>query len=331
MSDASGPNTPRSRRAARLGKHVPRNRTVRFAVLGSSVQRAAASGYPSSRSSALKRRIIVGGLVLLSLVLITVSFRSSALDGAQGTAASILRPFEVAADRISRPFRDAAGWAHGLADAKSENKKLRAQVDTLRQQLIQDESAVQENVQLKQALNYKGPASLANFDRVHTAVLTNPLSAIDESITIAAGTDDGIAAGNVVITPQGLVGTVDKAQSGVSRVTLLTDGQSAVTARDLTNPAAVGIVKRGGGDVLVFDRVPKAPYVGVGDTVITAGSVGRGALPSMFPRGIQIGTVASQSNNDVNTFKTIQLTPFVSFANLQSVIVLVPRAAGAGG
>jgi rod shape-determining protein MreC len=190
---------------------------------------------------------------------------------------------------------------------------------------------VQENVQLKQALNYKGPASLANFDRVHTAVLTNPLSAIDESITIAAGTDDGIAAGNVVITPQGLVGTVDKAQSGVSRVTLLTDGQSAVTARDLTNPAAVGIVKRGGGDVLVFDRVPKAPYVGVGDTVITAGSVGRGALPSMFPRGIQIGTVASQSNNDVNTFKTIQLTPFVSFANLQSVIVLVPRAAGAGG
>ena len=83
--------------------------------------------------------------------------------------------------------------------------------------------------------------------------------------------------------------------------------------------------------MLVFDRVPKAPYVGVGDTVITAGSVGRGALPSMFPRGIQIGTVASQSNNDVNTFKTIQLTPFVNFANLQSVIVLVPRAAGAGG
>ena len=45
--------------------------------------------------------------------------------------------------------------------------------------------------------------------------------------------------------------------------------------------------------MLVFDRVPKAPYVGVGDTVITAGSLGRGALPSMFPRGIQIGTVAS--------------------------------------
>ena len=64
-------------------------------------------------------------------------------------------------------------------------------------------------------------------------------------------------------------------------MTLLTDGQSAVTATDLTNPAAVGVIKRGGGgsDVLVLDRVPKAPYVGVGDTVITAGSLGRARCP----------------------------------------------------
>ena len=99
---------------------MPRNRTVRLAVLGSSVQRAAPSGYPSSRSSALKRRIIVGGLVLLSLVLITVSFRSSALDGVQGTAASVLRPFEVAADRVTRPFRDAVEL-----DARADRREVR--------------------------------------------------------------------------------------------------------------------------------------------------------------------------------------------------------------
>ena len=62
---------------------VPRNRTARFAVLGSSVQRPAASGYSSTRSSAVRRKIVVGCLVLLSLVLITVSFRSDALDPVQ--------------------------------------------------------------------------------------------------------------------------------------------------------------------------------------------------------------------------------------------------------
>jgi rod shape-determining protein MreC len=307
---------------------VPRNRTVRVAVLGSSVQRTATSGYPSSRSSALKRRIVVGVLVLLSLVLITVSFRSTALDGAQGTAAGILRPFEVAADRVSRPFGDAVGWAHGLVDAKSENERLRAEVEKLRLQVIQDESAVQQNVNLKSQLHYRGPPSVANFDRVHTVVLTNPQDAIDQTVTIGAGAADGLAQGNVVVSPTGgLVGTVDRVFAHVAHVTLLTDNESAVTAIDLTYPTAVGIVEPGGGgsDVLMLDLVSKTKYVAVGDTIITAGSIGKGKLPSMFPRGIPIGTVTSQRNNDVNPFKNIQVQPVVDFSSLQSVIVLVPK------
>ena len=307
---------------------MPRNRTVRLAVLGSSVQRAAASGYPSSRSSAVKRRIVVGLLVLLSLVLITVSFRSSALDGAQGTGAAILRPFEVAADRVTRPFRDAVGWSRGLIDARSDNERLRAQNARLRQQLIIDESALQENVQLRDELHYRGPPSVSDFAKVHAVVLTNPQNAIDETVTIGAGIDDGVRAGSVVVAPRGgLVGVVDRAFAHVARVTLLTDNQSAVTAIDLTSPTAVGIIQPGGGgsNVLVLDLVGQSKVVDVGDTIITAGTLPQGKLPSIFPRGIQIGTVTSAKNNDVNPYKNIQVEPFVDFSSLQSVIVLVPK------
>ena len=307
---------------------MPRNRTVRLAVLGSSVQRAASQGYPSSRSSALKRRIVVGGLVLLSLVLITVSFRSTALDGAQGTGAAILQPFEVAADRVTRPFRDAVGWARGLIDAKSDNERLRAQNARLRQQLIIDESALQENVQLRDQLHYRGPPSVQDFAKVHAVVNTNPQNAIDESVTIGAGIDDGVRAGSVVVAPRGgLVGVVDRAFAHVARVTLLTDNQSAVTAIDLTSPTAVGIIQPGGGgsNVLVLDLVAQSKVVDVGDTIITAGTLPQGKLPSIFPRGIQIGTVTSAKNNDVNPYKNIQVKPFVDFSSLQSVIVLVPK------
>jgi rod shape-determining protein MreC len=308
---------------------VPRNRTVRLAVLGSSVQRAASSGYPSSRSSALKRRIVVGVLVLLSLVLITVSFRSSALDGAQGTAAGILKPFEVAADRISRPFRDAVSWGRGLVDAKSENKQLKARIQALQQQLSLDEGAVQQNVQLKAALNYRGLPSIVNFRRVNASVSVNPQSAIDQSVAITAGTNDGVHAGDVVIDPVtgGLVGTIDRAFASVARVTLLTDSQSAATSIDLTSPTAVGIIQPGGGgsDALVLDLVSKSKVVRDGDTIVTAGSLGKSTLPSMSPRGIPVGTVKSQSSNDVNPFKNIQVKPLVDFSSLQSVIVLVPN------
>ncbi len=306
---------------------MPRNRTVRLAVLGSSVQKAAASGYPSSRSSALRRRIVVGGLVLLSLVLITVSFRSSALDGVQGAGASVLRPFEIAADRVARPFRDTIGWVHGLVNAKSENARLRRQNAELRQQAIHDQLAVSENAQLKRQLHFKGPPSIADFDRISTEVLTNPQSPIDQSVTIAAGSSSGIGANDVVLSPSGaLVGIVDKAQRDQSRVTLLTDESSSVTAKDLSTPTAIGEVHPGGGGgVLVLDQVPKSKYVGVGDTIITAGTLGKGALPSIFPGGILVGTVTSESDTDVNPFKTIQVQPAVDFSSLQSVTVLVPR------
>lgn len=307
---------------------MPRNRTVRLAVLGNSVQRAASTGYPSSRSSALKRRIVVGVLVLLSLVLITLSFRSHALDGAQGTAAGVLQPFEVAADRVTRPFRDSVGYVRGLVDAKSENAKLRKQLEQYREKLILDEGAVQQNVQLKNALRYKGLPTVASFARVDASVSANPQSALGQSLTITAGTHDGVHDGSVVIDPssQALVGIVDKAFPSVSRVTLLTDPQSNVTAADLMDPTAVGIVRRGGGgsDVLILDLVSKEKHVAVGDTIITAGSLGKGALPSMFPRGIAIGTVTSTSIYEINPYLNVQVQPLADLSSLQSVIVLVP-------
>jgi rod shape-determining protein MreC len=277
----------------------------------------------------------VGLLVLASLVLITVSFRSSALDGVQSTGASILRPFEVAADRVTRPFRDTVGWFRGLVDAKNENKKLRAQVEELRRQVILDESAVQQNVDLQNALDYHGPPSIADYRKVNASVLVNPQSAIDQSVIISAGTAQGIVKGSVVVEPTGgpaaagaLVGTVDKVARNVARVMLLTDNQSAVTATDLTNPRVVGVVRRGSGssDVLILDLVPKKPYVRVGDTVITAGTLGTGPLRSKYPHGIPIGTVTSESDNEANLFKSIQVRPLVDFSSVRSVIVLVPKA-----
>jgi rod shape-determining protein MreC len=277
----------------------------------------------------------VGLLVLASLVLITVSFRSSALDGVQSTGASILRPFEVAADRVTRPFRDTVGWFRGLVDAKNENKKLRSQVEELRRQVIVDESAAQQNAYLQNALDYQGPPSIAAYRKVNAEVLVNPQSAIDESVTISAGSKQGIVKGSVVVEPTGgpenggaLIGTVDRVFNEVSRVMLLTDNESAVTATDLANTRVVGVVRRGSGssDVLILDLVPKKPYVSVGDTVITAGTLGQGPLRSKYPHGIPIGTVTSESDNEANLFKSIQVRPLVDFSSIRSVVVLVPKA-----
>ena len=54
---------------------VPRHRTARTAVLGVNIRRPASGKPPSRTASAFRRRVIVGVLVVLALVLITFSFR----------------------------------------------------------------------------------------------------------------------------------------------------------------------------------------------------------------------------------------------------------------
>jgi hypothetical protein len=69
----------------------------------------------------------VGGLIVLSLVLVTISFREDG-DGpvasTQNAAAAVLRPFQVAADRVAEPFRDAYRWADSLLGARSDADRL---------------------------------------------------------------------------------------------------------------------------------------------------------------------------------------------------------------
>ena len=76
------------------------------------------------------------------------------------------------ASRIARPFRDAWGWASDLVGAKDDNEKLRAEVDNLRQQVLQSQTAVSENERLRAELKFiDGPSFPSGFEGVTTRVV----------------------------------------------------------------------------------------------------------------------------------------------------------------
>ena len=274
----------------------------------------------------------MGVLVLLSIALITVYFRESAggpLHRTQGVGAAILRPFEVGAGRIARPFRDVYGYFHGLAVARSENGRLRADLERYRQLYIQNATAAHDNVQLKKILGYEeGPSFPIDYQPVNTRVIAGPQSQFEQQVVVAAGSNQGIHRYDPVVTPAGLVGDVTKVFSNVARVTLLTDDQSAVGAMNLRG--ASGLVRHGTspGGTLILDQVTKDQVVYRGDRVLTQGSLA-GGLPSIYPRGIPIGTVTHVGQSDVGLYKDIQVKPFVDFSSLESVIVLVPKVRSA--
>lgn len=273
--------------------------------------------------------MVAAVLVLISLALITVYFRESedgTLHGAQRIGLSVAMPFEVAGERIARPFRDAWGWASDLIGAKDENEKLRKEVEELRQKVVQQQTAVSENERLKALLHFvDGPTFPSGFDGVTTRVVGRPPSAYTQEVLIAAGSSSGVQRNDPVVTKDGLVGLVTDVTSNGAKVTLLSDQSSAVSAVVLESGAA-GIVRHGPSEssALVLDRVRKDELVTEGDLVITAGWRS-GKLESLYPRGIPVGTVNSVGQQDVDLYKRIQVTPLVNFDSLAEVIVLVPK------
>jgi rod shape-determining protein MreC len=276
----------------------------------------------------VKARAVVLGLVLVSLGLLTIYFRESpggALHGAQRIALSALTPFEVAAERVSRPFRDAYGWAADLVNAKGENEELREQVEALRRQVIENETAARENDELRKLLRFRDSRRFPDdFRPVATRILVQPQSVFRQEVVVAAGSSEGVRVDDPVVTDEGLVGTVTEVTPNAAKVRLLTDQQSAASALVLET-GATGIVLHGQSDnSLVLDRVPKDELVEKGNIVVTAGSR-FGKYESLYPRGIQIGIVTSVSQRDVDLYKVIQISPLVALDSLDEVIVLVEK------
>jgi rod shape-determining protein MreC len=270
--------------------------------------------------------------VLLSLALVTLSFRENddgPVASLQEGVGTVLRPFQVAADRIAEPFRDAYSWVDSLFDARSDAERLRKENEALRQLVVQAELDERENERLSKLLKYRsGPRFPEGYEGIATSVISRPAGAYAQAIVIAVGANDGVEIDDPVVTQKGLVGRVSRVSSRTARVTLLNDDQSAVSALDVST-AAAGIVRPGQGPraPLRLDRVPKEAEVAVGDTIVTAGWRSQ-RLSSIYPRGILIGRVTSVGRTDTDLYTQVQVTPFADLGSLEAVLLLIPKDRG---
>jgi rod shape-determining protein MreC len=284
---------------------------------------------PTSRTGrAFRARLVAAVLVLVSLGLITVYFRESSegpLHASQRIGVSVLMPFEVAGERVARPFRDAWAWTSDLLDAKSENEKLRQDNERMRAELIALQINSRDAADLSGIAAYiSRPNYPEDFDPVVATIIGRPPSPYEQKITISAGSEDGIVKNAPVVTEEGLVGLVTELTDDAAQITLLTDQDSAVSALVPASGAA-GVVRHGASSSSLFlDLVEKDLVVEEGDTVVTAGWKTE-RFESLFPRGIPIGVVESVGQQDVDLFKRIQVAPLVDFDSLSLVAVLLKK------
>ena len=309
---------------------APPSRSARAAVLASSVQRSKPAPRPSQARRALIRRAVVVVLVLAALTLLTVSFRSptaGALHSVQGAGSTALRPFQIAATRVAQPFRDAYDYLHSLSSAKSENAKLKQQNLQLRSEILLNAAKAQQ---------YDALAKLDHFERgrtfpdgyraVNARVITFQTGPFTHTLEIAAGSNSGVRINSPVVSGDGLVGRVSNVFPDTAIVTLLSDPDSFVAARDLRTGVHGGI-RTGPSGTLALDEVQKQLVVKPGDWIVTDGTHSA-RFPDLYPYGIPIGRVSSVGASDTASFLQVQVQPSANLGSLDAVAALVPKTPG---
>ena len=141
------------------------------------------------------------------------------------------------------------------------------------------------------------------------------------TIVLSVGTADGVKVGHVVLSEQGLVGRVTEVGTNYSKVLLITDPSSTVSAL-VEGSRATGIVRGQYGDSLIMDWLLQTEKVHPGDVVVTAGLALGDELRSLYPKGLVIGKVLQLQNAEAGAYQRAIVGPAVDLRRLENVLVV---------
>src|SRR5262245_29453396 len=284
------------------------------------------------RKQVRRRRAVLLLLVAASLTLLSLYYREGnggPLHGVEDVVATIFSPITNVADRALKPVRDSVNWFHETFDARGDKARLQDEVTKLRDQLARQGTQQHEANELTKLNELTSSGIVPNGSNPVTArVVARSPTVWYSTVTIDKGSGDGIRVDDPVVAADGLAGKITQTTSGTSQVTLITDADSAVTARVLPG-GSTGVVEPNVGDPrdLQLDYLERGSNIAKGQMVVTAG-FSTGDLGSIFPPGIPIGEITDATLEEQQAYQRVHLEPFADLRNMDFVKVLTTHAGG---
>jgi rod shape-determining protein MreC len=274
-----------------------------------------------------RRRAVLGVLVALSIGLLTVYFGENGgglLHSVQRGTSAVFSPLEKGVSIVFRPVSNFTHWTGDVFHAKKENKQLKKQVQQLRTQLAQTQTAQNENAQLRSLVGLPRSSSFAAGGKLVTArVISQSPTVWYSVVNINKGSGDGVHINDPVIAAGGLAGRITSVISGgQSQVTLITDQSSNVSAEVMPD-GSKGIVRPEVGNPgdMLLDYIQKGAKISKGDSVVTSGFTST-KLDSVFPRAIPIGKVTKVGPSELELYQRVHLQPYADLRRMDYVQVI---------
>jgi rod shape-determining protein MreC len=273
-------------------------------------------------------------LVAASLLTITVDYREQdrgPLAAAGRAALSVIAPMQEAVSKVTHPVGNFFSTLVRLPAIRAENERLRQEVAEWQAKYAVVGSQSARIRQLEDLLGVQqslGPST----PTVAAQVISSGVSNLEWTVTIGAGSSDGIADDDAVVVGDAagarLVGHVVTVAPNSAIVQLIVDPKSFVAGRLDSPDAETGLVQGNGTQDMRMRALPIDSQVVAGDQVTTAAFKIPGVGESSYPPNVLVGTVSKVLKSDTATEKYVTVRPAVDFSSLDIVLVVL---SGDGG
>ncbi|MFC4035445.1 rod shape-determining protein MreC [Streptomyces polygonati] len=268
-------------------------------------------------------RLLLVLLVVVAFALITVDIRggeNSPLDRPRQVAQSVFGPVENSVAGAVDPVGNAIDAVRDSGGRSSTINRLKRENAALKEQLGSKDITRNRAAELDKMLKTAGAGQYTIKGAQVIAI--GAAQGFSWTVTIDAGSRDGIARDMTVINGDGLVGRVTTVGPSTATVLLANDPDFTVGTR-LERSMELGFATGEGNRPMRVQLLNASANVHDGDRLVTFGSTGG----KPFVAGVPVGRIVGVDPSAGNLTKTVQVQPFVGFTKLDivGVVVVGPR------
>lgn len=269
-------------------------------------------------------RYILLGLSIFCVLMMVLSSFSDKVGGPFKTVANVtVIPLQQGVNQIGGWMGDMKDNFSTMKQLKSENKKLREQVDALTTEnnYLQEERYEFERLQEL----YKLDQNYAEYEKTAAHVIGKDAGNWFGTFTIDKGSKDGIEVNMNVLAGSGLVGIVTDVGPTWAKVRSIIDDSSNISAMAISTSdtciVSGDMALMGTGQIAFSQMENNDNVVAVGDQIVTS------YISDKYLQGILIGSVSEVNVDSNNLTRSGYITPAVDFKNIQEVLVITTTKA----
>lgn len=270
-----------------------------------------------------RTRVLLAVLIVAALLIITVDYSNSSaapVRALRSLGSAVFGGAEQATATVVRPFADLFGQDGGQPGKVAA---LQAQVTRLRAELSRAQLDRQQSEQLNRLLQTAGQGRY----RIVVANVVAVGQPYQASVTLDAGSADGIQAEQTVLNGAGLVGTVTAVSAHSCTVQLASD-TTAVSGVRVAPSGQLGYVtgtgrSHSGSSLLTLQMLSSAASLQVGQQLVTAASVKQ----RPFVPGVPVGVITQVLGRGGGLTERALVRPYADLSSLGvvGIVVAPPR------